>query len=85
MNTKFCFAAIIAVVTATTNAQLKFCQPACGGDQYVNPNAFISSCCMEYEASVGANFDACCASSCNAKSPCNWENIGRSEEPAVAN
>ncbi|KAK1929704.1 hypothetical protein P3T76_014739 [Phytophthora citrophthora] len=84
MNTKIYFAAIaVAVVSATTDAQIRFCEPACGDNKYANPNAFISTCCLQYEASNGANFDACCASSCNTKSPCNWDGIDHSEEPAV--
>eukprot|EP00644_Phytophthora_capsici_P014712 jgi/Phyca11/124296/e_gw1.53.410.1 len=82
MNFKTFFTAIVAAVVATTDAQSKFCQPACGGVQRANPNAFISSCCMEREATIGANFDACCASSCDTKSPCNWDGLDISVAPA---
>ncbi|KAG1712342.1 hypothetical protein DVH05_000090 [Phytophthora capsici] len=76
MNAKICLAALFAVVAATANAQQpKFCQPGCGG-QPSGQNSYISSCCHEYEVNVGADFDACCASSCANGSPCKWENLG---------
>ncbi|KAK1930860.1 hypothetical protein P3T76_013817 [Phytophthora citrophthora] len=83
MNTKLLFAAIVVVLAATADAQPKFCQPVCGGgNQRANPNAFISSCCMEREVTIGDNFDACCASSCNTNSPCKWDDISTSASPA---
>ncbi|KAG1712343.1 hypothetical protein DVH05_000091 [Phytophthora capsici] len=78
MNAKVCFAALFAVVATAVNAQdPKLCQPSCGAE-HSGQNAEISSCCQQYEVSTGANFDACCASSCSIGSPCKWENVGSS-------
>ncbi|KAK1942094.1 hypothetical protein P3T76_006416 [Phytophthora citrophthora] len=78
MNAKVCLVTLFAIVATTVNAQgSKLCQPGCGG-QNSGQNAYISSCCQQYEASAGANFDACCASSCEISSPCKWENVGSS-------
>ncbi|KAK1942095.1 hypothetical protein P3T76_006417 [Phytophthora citrophthora] len=75
MNAKVCLVTLFAIVATTINAKL--CQPGCGG-QNSDQNAYISSCCQQYEATTGANFGACCTSSCGNGSPCKWENLGSS-------
>ncbi|KAK1929705.1 hypothetical protein P3T76_014740 [Phytophthora citrophthora] len=81
MYAKICLAALAAVVATIASAQpLRVCQPACGA-QYSDQNIYISTCCQQYEASVGANFDACCASSCANGNPCKWEDLGSASSP----
>ncbi|KAG1697458.1 hypothetical protein DVH05_016330 [Phytophthora capsici] len=76
MYAKVCLAALFAAVATTANAQEpKLCEPSCD-NMNVDQNAYVSSCCQQYEAHIGTNFDACCASSCDMNSPCKWENLG---------
>eukprot|EP00644_Phytophthora_capsici_P003076 jgi/Phyca11/102642/e_gw1.7.667.1 len=71
MNAKTCLAALIVVVATIANVQgQKLCQPSCG-PWNSNKHTRISTCCQQYETRIGANFDACCASSCANGNPCN--------------